>query len=400
MRAANSATRCPTPTARPSTTPICIVCCVIGDGEAETGPLATSWHSNKFLDAERDGAVLPILHLNGYKIANPTILARIPQSELESLLVGYGYKPHFVVGDDPEKMHQLMAQTLDTVLAEIKAIQKNAREGGDLTRPTWPMIVLRSPKGWTGPKEVDGKKTEGYWRSHQVPIEDMNTPEHIALLEEWMRSYKPEELFDENGTLIPELAALAPEGDRRMGANPHANGGLLLKDLHLPDFRDYAVAVDKPGVTVGEATRTLGVFLRDVMAAERRQPKLPRPRPRREQLQPAERRAGRDEPRLGRRNGPLRRPSGPRRARHGDPERAHHRGLAGRVSADRAARLFFVLRGVHPHRRFDVRPARQVAGNQPQAVLAAAHRLAQLPADLARLASGPQRLLAPGPRLH
>ena len=247
--------------------PDLIVCCVIGDGEAETGPLAASWHSNKFLDAQRDGAVLPILHLNGYKIANPTILARIPQEELESLLAGYGYKPHFVTGDNPEKMHQLMAQTLDTVLGEIKAIQKNAREGGDLTRPAWPMIVLRSPKGWTGPKYVDGKKTEGYWRSHQVPIEDMNTPEHVAMLEEWMRSYKPEELFDENGRLRPELAALAPEGTRRMGANPHANGGLLLKDLHLPDFRDYAVPVDKPGTTVGEATRTLGVFLRDVMKA-------------------------------------------------------------------------------------------------------------------------------------
>jgi len=245
--------------------PDLLVCCVIGDGEAETGPLAASWHSNKFLDARRDGAVLPILHLNGYKIANPTILARIPQEELSSLLVGYGYKPHFVVGDDPEKMHQLMAQTLDTVLGEIKAIQQNARAGGDLTRPLWPMIVLRSPKGWTGPKEVDGKKTEGYWRSHQVPIETMNTPEHVALLEEWMRSYQPETLFDEGGRLIPELAALAPEGERRMGANPNANGGLLLQGLRLPDFRDYAVAVEKPGVTVGESTRVLGGYLRDVM---------------------------------------------------------------------------------------------------------------------------------------
>jgi len=244
--------------------PDLLVCCVIGDGEAETGPLATSWHSNKFLDAKRDGAVLPILHLNGYKIANPTVLARIPQEQLESLLVGYGYKPHFVVGSDPEKMHQLMAQTMDTVLAEIKAIQKNAREGGDLSRPTWPMIVLRSPKGWTGPKEVDGKKTEGYWRSHQVPIEKVDTPEHLALLEEWMRSYKPEELFDASGKLLPELAALAPEGDRRMGANPNANGGLLLKDLHLPDFRAYGMDVEA-GVTIGEATRVLGVFLRDVM---------------------------------------------------------------------------------------------------------------------------------------
>ena len=246
--------------------PDLLVCCVIGDGEAETGPLAASWHSNKFLDARRDGAVLPILHLNGYKIANPTILARIPQEELSSLLVGYGYQPHFVVGDDPEKMHQTMAETLDTVLSEIKEIQNRARTGGDQTRPRWPVIVLRSPKGWTGPKFVDGKKAEGYWRSHQVPIEDMNTPAHVALLEEWMRSYKPEELFDERGTLRPELAALAPQGNRRMGANPHANGGRLLRDLDLPDFRRYALAVQKPGVTSGESTRVLGNFLRDIMA--------------------------------------------------------------------------------------------------------------------------------------
>ena len=246
--------------------PDLIVCCVVGDGEAETGPLAASWHSNKFLDPQRDGAVLPILHLNGYKIANPTVLARISPEELKSLLIGYGYTPHFVEGDDPAIMHQLMAQTLDTVLGEIKDIQKNAREGGSTERPRWPMIVLRSPKGWTGPKEVDGKKTEGYWRSHQVPIDDMNTPEHIALLEEWMKSYKPEEVFDEGGKLVPELAELAPEGDRRMGANPHANGGLLLKDLQMPDFRTYAVPVENPGTTFDEATRTLGVFLRDVMA--------------------------------------------------------------------------------------------------------------------------------------
>ncbi len=245
--------------------PDLVVCCVIGDGEAETGPLAASWHSNKFLNAQCDGAVLPILHLNGYKIANPTVLARIPQEELTSLLVGYGYKPHFVVGDDPALMHQLMAETLDTVLGEIKEIQNKARTGGVQTRPTWPMIVLRSPKGWTGPKFVDGKKAEGSWRSHQVPIETMNTPEHIALLEEWMHSYKPEELFDAAGTLLPDLAALAPKGDRRMGANPHANGGRLLKALDLPDFRDYAVTVDKPGTTNAESTRVLGVFLRDVM---------------------------------------------------------------------------------------------------------------------------------------
>ncbi len=246
--------------------PDLVALCVVGDGEAETGPLAASWHSNKFLNPVTDGAVLPVLHLNGYKIANPTILARIPREELESLFVGYGYKPYFVEGDDPATMHQLMAATLDTVLDEIKTIQRAAREEGATERPRWPMIVMKTPKGWTGPKEVDGKKTEGSWRAHQVPIADMSSPEHLHQLEQWMRSYKPEELFDEGGKLIPELAALAPQGDRRMGANPHANGGLLLRDLPLPDFRDYAVAVDKPGATTAEATRVLGGFLRDVMA--------------------------------------------------------------------------------------------------------------------------------------
>ncbi len=247
--------------------PDLIALCVIGDGEAESGPLAASWHSNKFLDPATDGAVLPILHLNGFKIANPTILARIGDEALTSLLVGYGYKPYFVEGDDPEIMHPKMAQAMETVVQEIQSIQKNAREAGDVTRPQWPMIVLRSPKGWTGPKAVDGKKTEGSWRSHQVPIESMKTPEHVAQLEEWMRSYKPEELFDDAGRLKPELAELAPAGNRRMGSNPNANGGLLLRDLPLPDFRSYAVPVDKPGTTIGESTRVLGNYLRDVMAA-------------------------------------------------------------------------------------------------------------------------------------
>jgi xylulose-5-phosphate/fructose-6-phosphate phosphoketolase len=247
--------------------PDLLACCVIGDGEAETGPLATSWHGNKFLNPVTDGAVLPILHLNGYKIANPTVLARIPHDELNSLLTGYGYKPYFIEGDDPLLVHQQMAATLEAVMGEIQAIQSKAREGesGSTERPTWPMIVLRTPKGWTGPKEVDGKKSEGSWRSHQVPFSDMSKPEHIALLENWMRSYKPEELFDANGRILPELAELAPIGARRMGANPHANGGLLLKDLHMPDFRDYALPVEKPGVTSAEATRVLGGFLRDVM---------------------------------------------------------------------------------------------------------------------------------------
>ncbi len=246
--------------------PDLIAACVVGDGEAETGPLATAWHSNKFLNPAHDGAVLPILHLNGYKIANPTVLARISHEELEGLFMGYGYKPYFVEGSDPETIHQLMAQTLDTVIAEIKAIQHQARTQGIGKRPPWPMIILRTPKGWTGPKEVDGKKAEGYWRSHQVPFAEMATnPGHVKLLEQWMRSYRPEELFDDNGALIPELAALAPKGDRRMGANPHANGGLLLKALKLPDYRDYAVEILKPGAVSGEATRVMGTFLRDVM---------------------------------------------------------------------------------------------------------------------------------------
>ncbi len=246
--------------------PDLIVACVVGDGEAETGPLAAAWHSNKFLNPARDGAVLPILHLNGYKIANPTILSRISRGEIESLFVGHGYEPHFVEGSDPRAMHRLMAETLDTVTTRIRAIQEEARAAASPTRPRWPMIVLRTPKGWTGPKEVDGRKTEGSWRSHQVPLAELaSKPDHVGLLEEWMKSYRPEELFDETGRLVPELARLAPAGTRRMGANPHANGSLLLKDLRMPDFRDYALAVPRPGSTVGEATRVMGRFLRDVM---------------------------------------------------------------------------------------------------------------------------------------
>jgi len=246
--------------------PDLIAACVVGDGEAETGPLATSWHSNKFLNPQRDGAVLPILHLNGYKIAGPTVLARIPHDELEKLFVGYGYKPYFVEGDKPEEMHQLMAATFDTVFDEIKAIQTDARANGFKKRPSWPMIVMRTPKGWTGPKEVDGKQTEGSFRSHQVPLSNMcDRPDHVKILEEWMKSYRPEELFDQNGAFRSDLAELAPKGQRRMGANPHANGGVLLKDLKMPDFRDYAVKVDAPGATIAEATRVQGEFIRDVM---------------------------------------------------------------------------------------------------------------------------------------
>jgi xylulose-5-phosphate/fructose-6-phosphate phosphoketolase len=224
--------------------PDLLVCCVVGDGEAETGPLATSWHSNKFLDPARDGAVLPVLHLNGYKIANPTVLARIPERELVSLFEGYGYRVHAVAGDDPAVMHQEMAATLDTIIEQIAEIQRAAREGDTMERALWPMIVLRSPKGWTGPKVVDGLPVEGTFRSHQVPLAEVRTnPQHLAMLEEWMRSYRPDELFDANGVLIKELAELAPHNHRRMSANPHANGGLLLRDLELPDFRDYAVDV-------------------------------------------------------------------------------------------------------------------------------------------------------------
>ncbi len=246
--------------------PDLIVACVIGDGEAETGPLATSWHSNKFLDPVRDGVVLPILHLNGYKIASPTVLARIGHDELDALLRGYGYTPHYVEGDDPKTMHELMAATLDTVADEIARIKENAVENNDSTRPRWPMIVLRSPKGWTCPHEIDGKVVEGSWRSHQVPLKEMHTiPEHVTTLEQWMKSYRPDELFDDNGRLNAQFAALAPVGDRRMGANPHTNGGKLLKPLNMPDFRQYAIEVPDPGNVTGEATRTQGKFLRDVM---------------------------------------------------------------------------------------------------------------------------------------
>ena len=247
--------------------PDLVVACVIGDGEAETGPLAASWHSNKFLNPVTDGAVLPILHLNGYKIANPTVLARIPQEELESLMFGYGYRPITVAGDDPANVHQQLATAFDEAFDQIGAIQRAARLDEEQGRPLWPMVVLRTPKGWTGPREVDGKKVEGTWRSHQVPLSGTHTnPEHRAQLEAWLRSYRPEELFDDDGALRAELRAIAPCGQRRMSANPHANGGLLLKDLDLPPFTDYAVPVDKPASESAEATRVLGAFLRDVIA--------------------------------------------------------------------------------------------------------------------------------------
>ena len=245
--------------------PDLIVACIIGDGEAETASLATSWQSNKFLDPITDGAVLPILHLNGYKISNPTVLARIEHEELEQFLRGCGWTPHFVEGDEPEKMHELMATTMEKVIEDIRQIQKNARNNNDTTRPRWPMIVLKSPKGWTGPKFVDGLQIEGTFRAHQVPLlVDSDHPDHVSQLESWMKSYKPEELFDGNGRLIPELAELAPKGDRRMGANPHANGGILLRDLRMPDFHVHAVNVPSPGAVNGQDTLVLGNFLRDV----------------------------------------------------------------------------------------------------------------------------------------
>ena len=246
--------------------PDLLVCCVVGDGEAETGPLAASWHSNKFLNPIRDGAVLPILHLNGYKIASPTILSRLTDADLTQLFTGYGYKPYFVEGHEPETMHQLMAHTLDLVVEEIHAIQNDARAGRSADLPVWPMIILRTPKGWTGPKIVDGKPVEDTWRAHQVPVTSfISHPDHVRILEEWLSSYRPAELFDGKGSLIPELTELATSGERRMGANPHANGGVLLKDLVMPDFREYAVKISKPGTETAEATRVLGNLLRDVM---------------------------------------------------------------------------------------------------------------------------------------
>jgi len=246
--------------------PNLIVIAMPGDGESETGPLATSWHSNKFINPARDGAVLPVLHLNGYKINNPTILARISHRELKALFEGYGYEPYFVEGSDPESMHQAMAATLDHCVAKIHGIQQEARSNGAATRPIWPMIVMRTPKGWTGPDYVDGHKVEGFWRSHQVPMGGMHSnPEHVRLLEEWMKSYKPEELFDANGMLLPEIKEAAPKGDKRLGSTPYANGGLLMHELNMPDFRKYGVQVEKPGIIEIENTKPLGVFLRDVM---------------------------------------------------------------------------------------------------------------------------------------
>ena len=312
--------------------PNLIVACVVGDGEAETGPLATSWHSNKFLNPATDGAVLPVLHLNGYKIANPTILARIPHAELESLMRGYGYEPFTLEGDDPMVMHQQAAAVFDTMMDRIQEIQQAARKGWTkdttLPRPAWPMLIMRTPKGWTGPKYVDGKPVENTWRAHQVPFAELREkPEHLLLLEEWMRSYKPEELFDEKGKFRDDLADLAPKGRLRMGMNDHANGGILLQPLVVPNFRDFAVKIEGRGQQNAEATRVLGHLLHAVMQANLAE-KLPRLRPRRNRFQSPRRRdywhrQGMDGPDASGRREPL-----PNWPRNGGAERAHVSGLA------------------------------------------------------------------------
>jgi xylulose-5-phosphate/fructose-6-phosphate phosphoketolase len=379
--------------------PDLIAACVVGDGEAETGPLATSWHSNKFLNPATDGAVLPILHLNGYKISNPTIFSRISHEEVESFFKGCGWKPYFVEGSDPAAMHEKMAETLDGCIEEIRAIQDAARSGVATERPAWPMIVFRTPKGWTGPKVVDGKNIEGTFRAHQVPIM-MDKPEHLAILRKWLKSYRPDELFDENGTLVPELQALAPKGDRRMGANPHANGGKLLRDLRMPDFRDYALDVPAPGAVEAQDMTELGGFVRDIFVLNRDSRNF--------------RIFGPDETmsnRLGKVFEETNRDWNAERfdydeflandGRVMDSMLSEHvcEGYARGISSHRTSRLFQQLRGFHPHRGQYVLPARQVVEGLQPAALAAEHRLAQLRARLQRLAAGSQRLHPSGPRL-
>ena len=371
-----------------------IVACIVGDGEAETGPLATAWQSNKLLNPISDGAVLPILHLNGFKISNPTLLARIESNELEQFLRGCGWAPYFVEGDDPETMHALMAETLERAIGDIQRIQHNARSTFDPARPRWPMIVLRSPKGWTGPKTVDGLKVEGTFRAHQVPLlVDAQHPDHVADLESWMRSYRPEELFNGQGRLIAELAALAPEGDRRMGANPHTNGGTLLRDLKMPDFRRHAVDVPAPGTVAAQDTMVLGKFLRDVAVAneEQRNFRIFGPDETLSNLLGAvfevtsrqwDARWTDDDEFLA--------PDG--QVLELDAQRASVPGLARRLSTDRPPRPVQQLRSLHPHHRFHVQPTCKVAEGHIGTAVASRHRLAQLSARLACLAAGSQRL--------
>ena len=353
--------------------PDLIVTCIVGDGEAETGALATSWHSNKFLNPARDGAVLPILHLNGFKIANPTVLARISVEELRSLFVGYGYEPIFVETQEPMQAHQLLAAALDSALLKIRAIQGAARSvpgQAQPPRPLWPMIVFRTPKGWTGPKFVDGLPVEGTWRAHQVPIADFKTEEHVKQLEEWLLSYRPRELFDEHGRFRDELAALAPTGHRRMSANPHANGGALLTPLSMPRFQDYAVAAPSPGCIVAESTRVLGTFLRDVMKLneEDRNFRLFGP----DETASNRTRCGLSGDRQGVDGGNRgsRRQPRPQWPRDGGVERAHVPGLARGLPAHRPTWPVLLLRGLYPHRRFNGQSARQMAEGQQAASLA------------------------------
>ena len=362
-----------------------IVACIVGDGEAETGPLATAWQSNKFLDPITDGAVLPILHLNGFKISNPTVLARVEHEELEQFFSGCGWTPLFVEGEEPEEMHRLMAAAVENAISQIHTIQKGARSRGNPARPRWPMIVLRSPKGWTGPKVVDGLKIEGTFRAHQVPLlVDAEHPEHVRLLESWMKSYRAEELFDANGTLKVELAALAPHGARRMGTNPHANGGILLRDLQMPDFRDHAVPVPAPGAVSAQDTLVLGKFLRDVtrLNEDKRNFRIFGPDETLSNLlgdvfeeRPSSRR---------------RRISGATRSRAGlHAQRASMRGLARGLSADWPPWFVQLIRGLHPHRGLDVQPACEMAEGHAGTALAAQDRVAELPARVPCLATGP-----------
>jgi xylulose-5-phosphate/fructose-6-phosphate phosphoketolase len=363
--------------------PDLIVACVIGDGEAETGPLATAWQSNKFLDPITDGAVLPILHLNGYKISNPTVLARIEPDELEQFIRGCGWTPYFVEGDDPATMHELMATVMERAIADIREVQASARAAKTPFRPRWPMIVLKSPKGWTGPKVVDGLQIEGTFRAHQVPLlVDTKHPEHLAQLESWMKSYKAEELFDESGRLIAELAELAPKGDRRMGANPHANGGILLHDLHMPDFRIHAVHVPSPGAVEGQDTLVLGEFFKDIAKLNEGNFRI----------------FGPDETLSNLLGAVFDVTNRQWDAATVDAQRASVRGLAGRLPFDRAARAFQQLRGVHPHRRFNVQPARQMVEGHGGTAVAPEDRLAELSARVPRMAAGPQRLHPSGSR--
>jgi hypothetical protein len=383
--------------------PNLIVACVVGDGEAETGPLATAWQSNKFLDPITDGAVLPILHLNGFKISNPTILARIEPDELEQFFRGCGWTPYFVEGDDPETMHELMAATMEKAIEDIRRIQTNARNKSDTTRPRWPMIVLKSPKGWTGPKEVDGLKIEGTFRAHQVPLlVDTDHPEHVQLLESWMKSYKAEELFDANGRLKPELQELAPKGNRRMGSNPHANGGLLLHDLVMPDFHDHAVTVPSPGANEGQDTLVLGKFLRDVEKLNQHNFRVFGPDETLSNLLGAVFEVtNRQWDAREVKNDEFLAPAG----RVLDSMLSEHQceGWLEGYLLDRTARVVQQLRGVHPHRGLDVQPARQMVEGYGGTSLASPHRVAELSARLARLAAGSQWFYAsrsrlPGPR--